>query len=178
MMDETLQPLIGRWLLGILEPVTRILMRAGKSPFSSLAPYKTFDENVIGNNNGNLLFSSAAHKLLSADDVEVKAHGFNFSAAQAPKVSSEFDKFVLPLANAFRVGFEPQLKRITQFIEKLDIPTVMLSGGGTIRLGRNIRALGTHRRFGKSVLPGSPQKLFAHHRTGTPNGRLYSRARV
>lgn len=109
--------------------MTRILIRAGKTPFTPLSAYDTFDRNVIGNNNGNLLFSSAAHKLLAADGVTVKAHGFNFSAAQAPKVSDEFDKFVLPLANAFRVGFEPQLKNITSFINNLTIPTVMLSGG-------------------------------------------------
>lgn len=109
--------------------MTRILIRAGKSPFTPMTAYDTFDKNVIGNNNGNLLFSSAAHKMLAAEGVVVKAHGFNFSAAQAPKVNDEFDKFVLPLANAFRLGFEPQLKRITAFINKLTIPTVMLSGG-------------------------------------------------
>ena len=109
--------------------MTRILIRAGKNPFNPLSAYDTFDRNTIGNNNGNLLFSSAVHKLLSAEGVQVEAHGLSFNPKQAPEVSQEFDVFVLPLANAFRVGFENSLKALTAFIEKLDIPTVMLSGG-------------------------------------------------
>ncbi|MGP5727246.1 polysaccharide pyruvyl transferase family protein [Arthrobacter rhombi] len=139
--------------------MSRILIRAGKSPFSPIEAYETFDRNLIGNNNGNLLFSSAAHKMLAADGVAVKAHGFNFSAAQAPKASSEFDHFVLPLANAFRVGFEPQLNRITQFIEKLTIPTVMLSGGaqsGPDGTFDNLKPIeGSVKAFCKAVLKTS-----------------------
>lgn len=109
--------------------MTRVLIRAGKSPFSPMSAYDTFDKNIIGNNNGNLLFSSAVHKLLAAKGVAVKAHGFRFSAAQAPRINEEYDHFVLPLANAFRPSFEAQLKQLTAFISKLTIPTVMLSGG-------------------------------------------------
>lgn len=109
--------------------MTRILIRAGKNPFTPLGAYETFDRNAIGNNNGNLLFSSAVHKLLSADGVEVEAHGLSFNAGQAESVSDNFDTFVLPLANAFRESFEGSLKALTAFIDKLTIPTVMLSGG-------------------------------------------------
>lgn len=146
-------------MFSTIQSMTRILIRAGKSPFAVLDSYETFDRNVIGNNNGNLLFSSAAHKLLAAEGVTVKAHGFNFSAAQAPRASAEFDHFVLPLANAFRVGFEPQLKRITQFVEKLSIPTVMLSGGaqsGADGTFNNLRPIeGSVKAFCKAVLRNS-----------------------
>lgn len=149
--------------------MTRILIRAGKSPFASISAYETFDRNVIGNNNGNLLFSSAAHKLLAADGVTVKAHGFNFSAAQAPKVSAEFDVFVLPLANAFRLGFEPQLKRITEFVKNLSIPTVMLSGGaqsGADGTFDNLKPMeGTVKEFCRAVLKTSSHITVRGERT-------------
>lgn len=113
----------------------RILLRAGKSPFDAYAAHETFDTNLIGSNNGNLIFASAAHKLLSAEGVSIGTRMFGWSEALAPKASDEYDMFVLPLANAFRPTFEGQLKKITQFINKLTIPTVMLSGGAQSQNG-------------------------------------------
>lgn len=109
--------------------MTKILMRAGKSPFEAMSSYETFDRNVMGSNNGNLLFASAAHKLLSTEGTSVDTRISGFNAKLAPSVNDEYDAFVIPLANAFRPSFENQLKSITGFIEKLTIPTVMLSGG-------------------------------------------------
>ncbi|MFJ2619680.1 polysaccharide pyruvyl transferase family protein [Glutamicibacter sp. NPDC087344] len=109
--------------------MTRILIRAGKSPFDAYSAHETFDTNLIGSNNGNLIFASATHKLLSAEGVSIGTRMFGWSEALAAKASDEYDMFVLPLANAFRPTFEGQLKKITQFIDKLTIPTVMLSGG-------------------------------------------------
>lgn len=107
----------------------QILIRAGKSPFAPHDPYETFDRNLIAGNNGNLIFAAATHKLLSAEGVKVEAHGYHFDAKQAPQVNEKYDAFVLPLANAFRPAFESSLKSLTQFIDALKIPTVMLSGG-------------------------------------------------
>lgn len=131
--------------------------------------YDTFEKNVIGNNNGNLLFSSAVHKLLAADGVVVKAHGLHFSATQATRVNEEFDTFVLPLANAFRPSFENQLARITEFIEALKIPTIMLSGGaqsgpdGTFDNLEPIR--GTVKRFCRAILRTSSHITVRGERT-------------
>lgn len=115
--------------LFIEKHMKKILLRAGKNPFSAMNAYETFDKNVIGNNNGNLLFQSAAHKLLSTSGCEVISGGLNFNASMAGKVNDEYDYFVLPLANAFRLSFEPQLKKLTDFVKALKIPVVMLSGG-------------------------------------------------
>jgi hypothetical protein len=107
----------------------RVLIRAGKSPYVPFSGYETLERNVIGGNNGNLVFASAAHKLLAARGVEVKAHGYVFSAKHAPKINEEFDAVVLPLANAFRPSFESQLRSMTEFINNVDLPVIMLGGG-------------------------------------------------
>lgn len=109
--------------------MTRILIRSGKSPFDTFSAHETFDTNLVGNNNGNLVFASAAHKLLSAEGVILGTRMFGFGAEIADAVNNEYDTFVLPLANAFRPAFQDNLMKLTAFIEKLKIPTVMLSGG-------------------------------------------------
>lgn len=109
--------------------MTRILLRAGKSPFKPVSSHDTLESNLIGNNNGNLIFASAAHKLLSADSVTIDTRMYGWSAELASRVNSEYDSVVLPLANAFRPAFEGQLIKLTEFITRLSIPAVMLSGG-------------------------------------------------
>lgn len=113
----------------------RILMRAGKSPFETSTAHETFDTNLVGNNNGNLIFASAAHKLLSAEGVSIGTRMFGFGSEIADAASDEYDAFVMPLANAFRPAFEDNLRKLTSFIDKLKIPTVMLSGGAQSAAG-------------------------------------------
>lgn len=138
--------------------MTRILIRAGKSPFDAYSAHETFDTNLIGSNNGNLIFASATHKLLSAEGVSIGTRMFGWNEDLAVKVSGEYDMFVLPLANAFRPTFEGQLKKITQFINKLTIPTVMLSGGAQSHNGSfdHLKPMeGTIKAFCKAVLQKS-----------------------
>lgn len=77
----------------------------------------------------------------------------------AAKVNDEYDGFILPLANAFRPGFEAELTRTTEFIENLKIPFLMLSGGAQLPLDGNPASLKkmepTVRRFAKAVLEKS-----------------------
>lgn len=107
----------------------RLLIRGGKTPFDAVDALDTFDRNTIGNNNGNLVFQAAAHKLLSTAGTTVDAHGYSFHPNHAAKVNSEYDGFVLPLANALRLSHEGHLRALTGFIKKLNIPFIMLSGG-------------------------------------------------
>lgn len=137
----------------------RYLMRLGKTPFEVCDGFETLDRNTIGRNNGNLIFGMAAHKLFSTADTVVDANRYRINAAMAAKVNDEYDGFILPLANAFRPGFEPELARTTDFIEKLKIPFLMLSGGAQLPLDGDPRALKkiepTVRRFAKAVLEKS-----------------------
>jgi len=109
--------------------MTRILMRGGKDPFHAVSPYETLDRDLIGQNSGNLIFAAASHKLLSAKDVSISVNGYSFDPKRADEVSSEYDHVVIPFANAFRAGYGSQLRRAAEFVGKLKIPAVMLSGG-------------------------------------------------
>ena len=137
----------------------RFLMRLGKTPFEVFDGFDTLDRNTIGRNNGNLIFGMAAHKLFSTADTVVDANRYKINGAMAAKVNDEYDGFILPLANAFRPGFEAELARTTDFIEKLTIPFLMLSGGAQLPLDGDPAALKkiepTVRRFAKAVLEKS-----------------------
>lgn len=137
----------------------RFLMRLGKTPFELADPFRTLDRNLLGTNSGNLVYGAAAHKLFSTADTVVEANHYRIDAAFAAEVNAEYDGFILPLANAFRPDFEDQLRRTADFLERLRIPFVMLSGGAQLPLDGDPSALRamepTIRRFARAVLNGS-----------------------
>src|SRR5699024_1334293 len=77
----------------------RFLMRLGKNPFEPVSGYGTLDRNTIGGNNGNLIFGAAAHKLFSTEGVTVEANNYQVDKSMADRINSEYDAFILPLAN-------------------------------------------------------------------------------
>ena len=138
----------------------RILLRSGKDPFEIASPEATIESNIIADNCGNLVFMEAAHKILSAPGVEVVADRLSLSPRDAARINAEYDAYVVPLANAFRISYEPLLIRLTQVIERLRIPVVILGVGaqGTVDydterlkpIERSVRA------FTRAVLDRSP----------------------
>ncbi|MBR8743603.1 polysaccharide pyruvyl transferase family protein [Nocardiopsis sp. MG754419] len=107
----------------------RVLLRSKKDPFAIVGPGAAIESNVFGNNAGNLIFSQASHKTLQTSSTEVVANGFRADAAEAARINDEYDAFVIPLANAFRVSFIGHLNALSSLIEKLTIPVVVLGVG-------------------------------------------------
>ncbi|MGP4084226.1 polysaccharide pyruvyl transferase family protein [Streptomyces sp. KR55] len=109
----------------------RILIRSGKSPFRVATPTEFIQQDLIGTNTGNLLFSDSAHKMLSTPDTEVTSNGIrtNSSPQRAAEINEQYDVFVVPLANAFRPTFQASLDRLSTLIEQLTIPVVVFGVG-------------------------------------------------
>ncbi|GAA3498055.1 polysaccharide pyruvyl transferase family protein [Streptomyces prasinosporus] len=107
----------------------RILLRSGKSPYDVVSVEEALHRDVIATNSGNLIFSDAAHKILETPHTEVVSNGIRTDVNAASRINEEYDAFVVPLANAFRPSFEPQLKRLTRLIDRLRIPVVVLGVG-------------------------------------------------
>ncbi|MGY0006337.1 polysaccharide pyruvyl transferase family protein [Micromonospora sp. I033] len=107
----------------------RILLRARKGPFDVFTPEETFAGNWIGDNNGNLVFSHAAHKLLATSTAEITPSRFRADERDADEINEKYDVFVIPLANAFRRSFVHRLAPMTRLIERLKIPVVVLGVG-------------------------------------------------
>jgi hypothetical protein len=117
--------------------MSRILLRAGKSPFQVLTPEQSLAvgrTGVFGANAGNLLFSSAVHRTVSVPGAEVVTDGFVLeNLKNVPKmaafINERFDQLVLPFANAFRPSFARQLDMYSELIERLHIPVVVIGVG-------------------------------------------------
>lgn len=137
----------------------RYLMRLGKSPFDVVDAYHTLERNRLGTNSGNLVYGAASHKLFSTAGTEVEANHYRINAGMAARVNDEYDGFILPLANAFRPEFEDQLRRTADFLERLKIPFLMLSGGAQLPVDGDpseLKAMEpTIKRFARAVLGGS-----------------------
>lgn len=106
-------------------------MRAGFSPLEPPTASQVILENLIGENCGNMLFPYSIMRILMRKDTEIKTISVNrfFSRKQISQWNSEYDCFVIPLANAFRDSFLMQLKYITTLVTKLTIPCIVIGVG-------------------------------------------------
>ena len=139
--------------------MSRLLVRAHKSPFKVVSPKKALANNVFGSNVGNLVFGQSAIRILSTQGTTVKTSGMIGRSAHA--INAEYDHVIIPLANAFRVNYANSLDGLSELIEKLKIPVTVMGVGAqaTIEGERSKRgeALGpTVQRFVRAVLERSP----------------------
>lgn len=137
----------------------RILLRAAKSPLRVANVRETLEQNLIGTNSGNLIFSHAAARMLTTSRAQVAPDVFNARREDAGWINERFDHFVIPLANAFRPDFVEHLDEMSACIEQLRIP-VTVFGVGAQAVGEGdpaeLAPLAAHvRRFVGAVLDRS-----------------------
>lgn len=107
----------------------KILMRLGKDPFDIVPAFQAYRQNVLGYNNGNLLFQLSAYKSLNTPLNKIVSYGYSANPSDADWINDNFDCFVLPLANAFRKSFIKKLDLYTSLVKKLKIPVIVLGVG-------------------------------------------------
>jgi Polysaccharide pyruvyl transferase len=106
-----------------------VLLRAVKDTFEVVPPETALLRNTIADNAGNLIFSMAAQRVLTTAATDVTADRFVIRPGDADRINERYDAYVLPLANAFRISYEPTLLRLTALIRRLRIPVVVLGVG-------------------------------------------------
>jgi hypothetical protein len=140
--------------------VKRLLVRSPKDPFEVVSPRTAYHRNLIGDNAGNLVFLQATHRILRTSDQDCDPGGFSVDPPLASMVNERYDAYVMPLANAFRAQYEPKLKRMIRFIERLTIPVVILGVGAQSDPDLNFERLKpmepSIRRFVNAVLDRGP----------------------
>ena len=136
----------------------RILIRSHKAPFTVADAETTYDKNTIGNNTGNLVFSQSVYRLLSTADAELSTSGL--AKSKPSTVNDTYDHVVIPLANAFRPGYEGTLDALSTLIEQLTVPVTVVGVGaqasieGNYKNADSVGAATT--RFMRAVLDRSP----------------------
>ncbi|WP_413333807.1 polysaccharide pyruvyl transferase family protein [Brevibacterium sp. GP-SGM9] len=93
----------------------------------------------MAENAGNLLFSQSVYRSLATPETEITPDGYQShrrgdAADYAAHINAEYDAFVIPLANAFRPGFQKFLQRLTALVSKLTIPVVVVGVGSQHKL--------------------------------------------
>lgn len=144
--------------------MARILIRAGKDPFATVAPETTLTQDVFNSNSGNFLFQHSVWKSLDVVPHELVANSTlserrSASAQDARHINDEFDHFVIPMANSFRADFADKLENLTDLIEQLTIPATVVGIGAQAPADRSFTALAdvedVTRRFVAAVLDRS-----------------------
>ena len=57
---------------------------------------------------------ATVQKVLGAPGVELETDGFRVQPSAAGEINERYDAYVIPLANAFRPGYETQLLQLTR----------------------------------------------------------------
>lgn len=144
--------------------MSRLLVRSGKDPFTPVGPETTLAQDVFNSNSGNYLFQHSVWRALALDGAELVSSS-TLSERRTPekgdaeRINGEFDHFVIPLANAFRPEFEPNLARLTDLVEQLTIPVTVVGVGSQAPFGAEPATLeaidATVSRFVAAVLERS-----------------------
>lgn len=106
----------------------KILMRAPQDIFGNFNAFDTIVDDKIWSNVGNLIFPYSIYKNLVSEDVEIDTYS-NIKVSDAKFINEHYDVFLIPLANAFRASFVNNLKILTQLVENLKIPCVVVGVG-------------------------------------------------
>ncbi|MBQ3136352.1 MAG: polysaccharide pyruvyl transferase family protein [Clostridia bacterium] len=119
----------------------RILMRAQMQHDKAFAPDDVLLKNLMGGNIGNWLYQYSLFRALMIDENTV-IDIFNPTKQTVDeefieKVNSDYDVFVLPLANAFKLSFINEMKSLTKLLNGLKIPCVVPGVGIQAKNGVN-----------------------------------------
>lgn len=86
----------------------RILIRAGVAPWAEYNALDVITDKIIGNNTGNLLFANSITRLVATADSRVDfISDLTLVKKQitAQEINENYDRLILPMANAFREDF-------------------------------------------------------------------------
>lgn len=107
----------------------RFLIRSGISPLDVKNPEKMIASNAIGGNVGNLIYAYSVYRTLTTEDVIFVPDNYRINPNDADMINSEYDAYIIPLADAFRPDFAISLKKYAKLIKKLTIPVIVIGVG-------------------------------------------------
>lgn len=109
----------------------KILLRAGASPLINHDQTEVIMRNRIGSNIGNLLFPASVCRTLLREDTIIDTVNTlrKYSGEHIKRINETYDCLVLPFANAFRYSFLKELNAITDLVNQLKIPCIVVGVG-------------------------------------------------
>ena len=136
--------------------MTRVLIWASKTPFQNVhngpLPREALNcfwhslSQLEEKNAGNIVFAQSVYKALSAPDTELSVDGYALAhrrsyRSEAERINAEYDAFVIPLANTFRLSYRETLARLTENLRHVRIPCVVTGIGAQLSFGGGFEEL-------------------------------------
>lgn len=118
----------------------KIYMRSSLNPLDCISQARSVSRNVVNGNCGNMIFAHSVARTLLCDDTQIDTTRTRsiFSEEKIDQINSEYDCFVIPLANAFRPDFRHELRIITKAVKQLKIPCIVIGIGVQARLDGSV----------------------------------------
>lgn len=109
----------------------KILMRSAMPFGEDRSISEILIHNLVGDNTGNLLFQNSVARVIMMEDTEITTIKVDrkFSEQEIEYFNSEYEMFLIPLANALRISFIDQFRYLTELVECLTIPCVVIGIG-------------------------------------------------
>lgn len=121
----------------------KYLIRSGKLPTDNLATSEYLERNVLGSNSGNFLYLHGIIRTLMLDEgvtFESTQYKMIFTKDEIDRFNRECDGYIIPLADAFRMDFVPELIHQTKLIKKLKMPVWLIGVGVSRKAIETVRA--------------------------------------
>lgn len=107
----------------------KFLIRAGINPHDNISPKDLIERDLIGTNSGNLLYAHSLFRNLTTNNSMLVADNYALDINKVKHINENFDGYILALADAFRPDFIWQIRKMTEIIEKLEIPVFIIGVG-------------------------------------------------
>ncbi len=118
----------------------KVLMRAVMSPLGDNKAIDVITKNLIGDNAGNMIFAQSVFRTVMTEDTVIDTIPTNhsFSNEEIEQINREYDCFLIPLANAFRISFIRELEFLTDLVKGLKIPCIITGVGIQAKIGTDL----------------------------------------
>ncbi len=123
----------------IIKMKKKYLIRCGMLPQDTYSDSEFLNRDRFGSNIGNLVYQYSVIRTLMTEDTEIVSDEFAINPNSSDLINKNYDAYIIPLANAFRTSFIPQLKRYTELIKKLEIPVVVVGIGLQAPYGYDVK---------------------------------------
>ena len=115
----------------------KFLMRAYISPLDTFTTQDIILRDRIGTNSGNMLYAFSVMRTLLTEDTKIDIDNYYaecglYTDEDIDRINTEYEAYILPMADAFRSDFKNQLHDLTVFIKKLKIPVYLIGVGARL----------------------------------------------
>lgn len=108
----------------------RYLIRAGFDPKKTIDPMYYTQNSFVGGNSGNLAFAYGVMNVLKTDDTEFDVtYNVSWTDKEAEEIDEKYDAVIFPMADGFRKDFVYILNGMTDLINRIKIPVIVIGVG-------------------------------------------------